>query len=354
MADCVQTECRHIRGGYNLDLQANSFDILRVVAALTIISGHLLEHIPPESENNRAVMSFFNSYFYGVVTFFAISGFLIPKSIENSASFVSFMKKRLLRLYPGIWCAFLVSFAVIMILYHPQLTLQRIFIWFGTQLSFFQVYTPGWLRGYGNGTPNGALWTIITEIQLYIVTWLLYKKMKKLSNRQWYVVIALATGMNLVCWIVKDIVPHIIYRLIFISFIPHLYIYLIGVFLYLKKDTILFWLSKRWISVLIMYTIWMSIFYFFLPQIGFYAPIHIGLTLPVMIITVAYGLGKHRLKYDISYGMYLYHFIVINALIQLGVTNGIMAAAIVLPIAVLMGFLQSKFIDKPISKIRHV
>ena len=97
----------------------------------------------------------------------------------------------------------------------------------------------------------------------------------------------------------------------------------------------------------------MTLSYYLLPKIGFYAPISIGLTLPVMIITVAYGLGKHRLKYDISYGMYLYHFIVINALIQLGVGDGIKAAAIVLPLAVFMGFLQSKLIDKPLSKIRH-
>ena len=155
------------------------------------------------------------------------------------------------------------------------------------------------------------------------------------------------------CWAVKDIVPHIVYRLIFISFVPYLYIYFIGIFLYFKKDTILLWLSMRWKGVWIAYTIWMTLSYYLLPKIGFYAPISIGLTLPVMIITVAYGLGKHRLKYDISYGMYLYHFIVINALIQLGVGDGIKAAAIVLPLAVFMGFLQSKLIDKPLSKIRH-
>ena len=121
----------------SLDLQANSFDVLRVVAALAVISTHLLAHLPPENRIIRDVMSYFNSYFYGVVTFFAISGFLIPKSIEKSTSFTSFMRKRILRLYPGVWCAFFVSFAVIMMLYKPQLSLQRIFIWFGTQLTLY-------------------------------------------------------------------------------------------------------------------------------------------------------------------------------------------------------------------------
>ena len=135
-------------GTSSLELQDNSFDVLRIIAALAIISTHLLAHIPPASMALQSVMSYFNSYFYGVVTFFAISGFLIPKSIERSKSFGSFMKKRLLRLFPGLWIAFFVSFAVIMVLYHPQLSLKRILVWFGTQLTFFQVYTPGWLREY--------------------------------------------------------------------------------------------------------------------------------------------------------------------------------------------------------------
>ena len=340
-------------GGYEpLDLYANSFDILRIIAALSIISTHLLAHIPPKSETLKSVMSYFNNYFYGVVTFFAISGFLIPRSIERSSSFWSFIKKRLLRLYPGLWCAFFVSFAVIMFLYHPQLNLKRFAILFGTQLTFFQVVTPDWLRGYGNGTPNGALWTIVVELQLYVVSWMIHKRLLCFSLKQWAVVCGLATIANFFCWTIKDIVPHIVYRLIFVSFVPYLYIYLIGMFLYYRRDTVLCWLVKRWTRVLIFYTVLMTMFYFFSLRIGFYAPIHIGLTLPVMIITVAYGLGKHRLKYDISYGMFLYHFIVINALIQMGKIDGVKAMLVVVLIAVLMGFIQSVLIDKPLSRIR--
>ena len=336
----------------SLDLQANSFDILRIIAAVSIIFTHLLMHIPPSNGVLKSAMSFFSVYFYGVVAFFAISGFLIPKSIERSSSFFSFMKKRILRLYPGLWCAFFVSFAVIMLLYHPQLNFKRILVWFGTQLTFFQAYTPEWLRGYGNGTPNGALWTICVELQLYVVSWLLHKILKKFSTKHWCIAIAVSVVLNLACWLLQDSVPHIVYRLIFNSFVPYLYIYLIGMFLYYRKDTIIYWLSKRYIIVLAVYTICVFVFYYFIPRVGFYAPIGIGITLPVMIIAVAYGLGKHRLKYEVSYGMYLYHFIVINALIQMDITEGIIAIAIVVPISVLMGFAQNILIDKPLAKIR--
>lgn len=335
-----------------LDLQANSFDILRIIAALSIISTHLIAHIPPKNEALESAMSYFNGYFYGVVTFFAISGFLIPRSIEKSKSFGAFLKKRILRLYPGLWCAFFVSFLCIMILYRPELNPLRIITWFGTQLTVLQVYTPSWLRGYGNGTPNGALWTIIVELQLYVISYLLYKKLKNFSIKQWFTAIGAGAAANLVCWFVQDKVPHIVYRLIFVSFMPYLYIYMIGMFLYLYRDTVLAWLVDRWIAIAAAYTLWMTVFYLFLPKVGFYAPINIGLTLPVMMITVAYGLGSHRLKYEISYGMYLYHFIVINVLIQMGKTDGVTAIAIVVPIAVVMGFAENILIDTPVSKMK--
>ena len=123
-------------------------------------------------------------------------------------------------------------------------------------------------------------------------------------------------------------------------------------FLYFYQDSILAWLVKRWVAICAIYTAWMSIFYFFVPIVGFYAPIAIGLTLPIMIITAAYGLGSHRLKYEISYGMYLYHVVVINALIQTGNTDGIKAIFIVVPAAVALGYVENIMIDKPISKIR--
>ncbi|MBE5772558.1 MAG: acyltransferase [Clostridiales bacterium] len=334
-----------------LDEQDNSFDILRIVVALSIISTHLLAHIPPQNMVLRECMGYFNSYFYGVVAFFAISGFLMPRSIERSHSFGSFLKKRLLRLYPGIWGAFFISAAVIIMLYRPFLNWKRITVWLGTQLTFFQVYTPEWLRGYGNGTPNGALWTIITELQLYVVAWVFYKQLKKLTPKQWIAVILAATVANLICWYIKDLVPHIVYRVIFISFVPHLYIFLLGMCLYFHKDTLLAWLVKHWVMVLSVYTIWMTVFYFFIPSVGFYAPIHIGLTLPVMIISVAFGLGKHRLKYEISYGMYLYHVIIINALIQLGITDGLLAMVIVVTLSVIMGFAENILIDRNVSKL---
>lgn len=340
------------QGGANIDVAANSFDYIRVIAALSIITTHLLAHIPPANETIKSIMAYFNGYFYGVVTFFAISGFLIPNSIEKSKSFKFFLKKRILRLYPGIWCAFFISFFCILFLYKPELNMKRIIIWFGTQLTFFQVYTPDWLRGYGNGTPNGALWTIVVELQLYVISYFIYDFIKKLNIKQWLLIIVFAASANIVCWAIRPQVPHIIYRLIFVSFIPYFYIYLIGMFLYIYKDTILISLSQYWLIVLLAYSVSMTAFYLFLPRAGFYAPLDIGLTLPVVVVSCAYGLGKHRMNYEISYGMFLYHFIVINALIQLGLTDGMKAIFIVIPVSIMMGFIEFYLIDRPCSKIR--
>ena len=42
--------------------------------------------------------------------------------------------------------------------------IKDIGIYLSTQMTAFQFYTGDWLRSYGVGTPNGALWTITVDI----------------------------------------------------------------------------------------------------------------------------------------------------------------------------------------------
>lgn len=58
------------------------------------------------------------------------------------------------------------------------------------------------------------------------------------------------------------------------------------------------------------------------------------------------------MKYEISYGMYLYHFIVINALIHAGNADGVTVIIIVVLTAIVMGIVENVlFLIKLLSKI---
>lgn len=343
----------------SLEFGDNSFDWLRLFAAFMIMWYHLTAFVPPNVDSSSLyyhIIRYVNSSCQGVVILFAISGFLIPLSFERSRSAWEFLKKRVLRIYPALIASFAVTFVIIMTVYKPELDLKKAVIWIGTQITVLQSYTPDFLRGYGSGTPNGSLWTIFTELQMYVLTAMLYRYLKRLRLRGWITLIFCGALANLVCWYIEDRVPHIVYRLLFVSFVPYLYIFLIGMFLYFYRDTIGKFLANRMWAVTGAYIAFTVFAYFFVPKIGFYNPMYMGLLLPFVIVALAYGLGRHRLPFDLSYGIYLYHLIFVNLLIELGVTFHTAAAAIVVPASIAAGFASYYLVDKPVHRlfVKHI
>jgi peptidoglycan/LPS O-acetylase OafA/YrhL len=84
-------------------------DMLRAVAAISVVITHVLERTTPGFHDFR--FSTFDFGCFGVSLFFLCSGFVIPRSIERSESVgggvVRFWTKRLLRLYPAYWVSVL-------------------------------------------------------------------------------------------------------------------------------------------------------------------------------------------------------------------------------------------------------
>lgn len=137
--------------------------------------GHLIEHLElPISNIARNACYFFR----GVLIFFAISGMLIWFSINNrSKSYRNYLGKRFLRIYPELWGAVIVDAIIILLLYKQAVPKDLLLFSLG-QGTILQFWTPNSLRGYGVGTPNGALWTIGIMIQFYIVAWPISKILK--------------------------------------------------------------------------------------------------------------------------------------------------------------------------------
>lgn len=159
----------------------NCLSLIKMLAAIQVMFGHMVEHL--ELPINETV--FRATYFIrGVPIFFALSGFLIWFSIERSASYGHYLKKRFWRIYPELWVAVIVEIAVLVFLYHGWNIKQLALFAFG-QGTLFQFWTPGSLRGYGVGTPNGALWTIGVMIQFYAVAWFFHKLMKGRKPSTW-------------------------------------------------------------------------------------------------------------------------------------------------------------------------
>ena len=92
--------------------------------------------------------------------------------------------KRFWRIYPELWVAVAVEIIVLLLLYRQPINWPQMGLFTFGQATIFQFWTPDFLRGYGCGTPNGALWTITVLIQFYFCAYLIYKW---LHNKKFFV-----------------------------------------------------------------------------------------------------------------------------------------------------------------------
>jgi peptidoglycan/LPS O-acetylase OafA/YrhL len=299
----------------------NNFDLLRLFAATQVVFMHATSHL----EHSYSVLSFL-SYFPGVPIFFFLSGFLIYGSYESSSNnknpIRNFYLKRVLRLYPGLWgCLFFSIFLVWCSGYFGNISLniKEIMLWLVAQMTAFQFYNPDFLRGFGAGTLNGALWTISVELQFYLLVPLVYKLMQQKK------VVILSTILIFIVFNIfndyfndKD---NIILKLINVSFAPWFYMFLVGAFFAKFKEYISSILS---INIFVLFVAFVSMYYmsdyFGLDWGNKTHPIGYALMISI-VIHAAYVnptlsdriLGRN----DISYGVYIYHMPVINYILYI-------------------------------------
>lgn len=85
-------------------------DAIRGVAALCVLLHHLFSDATPAL--HVVTVNWFNLGDFGVYTFFLVSGFIIPVSLERHPTVLSFWRSRFFRLYPPFWF----SLAVVVVL----------------------------------------------------------------------------------------------------------------------------------------------------------------------------------------------------------------------------------------------
>ena len=82
-----------------INFRENCFNLIRLLAALQVAYGHIIEHL--ELSIPSVVTDIF-WFFRGVPVFFALSGYLIWNSVGRSKSFSQYIKKRFWRIFPEL------------------------------------------------------------------------------------------------------------------------------------------------------------------------------------------------------------------------------------------------------------
>ena len=319
----------------------NSLSLIRIIAAFQVMFGHMVEHLVLPINDTLFRVTYF---LRGVPVFFVISGFLMWFSISRSKTYGHYLKKRFWRIYPELWGAVILEIVVIVILYHGW-NLKSLLLFFFGQGSIFQFWTPDSLRGYGIGTPNGALWTIGVMIQFYIVAWFFSKLMKNRKLSTWIIAFLTCFAVSLGGgYIAQNLISskEIIGKLYDQTIIKYFWLFYIGIFIAEFKDTLLPILQKYWYAFLII------AFAFFWTGCDFFSGYYLfwSLFLTAGLIGFAFRYPELSIHIDISYGIFLYHMTVINVFVNFGWIEKWLYVVPVVLTAVLLAYLSTVTIGR--------
>ncbi len=323
----------------------NCFDLLRLYSAFYVMTLHIMRHVRLQE------VSHIFDWWNGVVVLFCISGFLVPASMERSRGVWEFLKKRVLRIIPSMWVCIIVG--IIVAALFCGFTLNKTFVtWFVGQLVFIRdLPQPDFISNFGIGNFQANLWTMIFTVQFYIITVLIYRFIKNRRLWVWILVLALSLAFNLAVPYLQEILPETGKIIVSHSCLPYFYMYFAGWFMYRYREKIVPILARTKILCIVLFIIRALYCEKFGVRVGEYQDMIQVLLLCMLTIGIGYSFGKIRFKFDLSYGLYLYHMIIVDIFVQTGLVGNMKYVIAVYAIAVLCALVSHFLVDDAVARI---
>ncbi|RIJ26084.1 acyltransferase [Henriciella barbarensis] len=173
-------------------MTTNRFDLLRLVfaAGVTVFHAVALTAIAPDAllETSLGALAEFS-----IQGFFIVSGALVFGSLMRSDSLGDYAEKRVRRLYPAYAVIILVPALVSLIVAGPGAA-SGILRYLGANLVFLNFLAPdlpGLFDGQRFEAVNGALWTLKVEVMFYLALPFIAWLMRRAGKVQWVVLVCL-------------------------------------------------------------------------------------------------------------------------------------------------------------------
>lgn len=167
----------------------NNFNLLRLVFALMVVAYHTVIAVPQWWWTLRIETGVLAEI--GVQGFFVVSGYLVYASFENSSSLGVYAEKRIRRLYPAYAVVILACAAAALIVSPAAradlMGVARYTGWNLVFANFMEPHLPGIFVQNGGTQVNGALWTLKIEVMFYLVLPLLVWLLRAAGKHVWLV-----------------------------------------------------------------------------------------------------------------------------------------------------------------------
>ena len=331
----------------------NNFDFLRLVFSSAVIFSHSFpltgkEEIFTVLTNNQLGLGGLS-----VNVFFALSSYLIFISLKHSKTIKNYLWKRLLRLYPAL----IVLIAITMLILPFFYTGDNIF-----SESSYRSYSYNVLSLYhvqyevahvfeNNPYPkaiNGSLWSLSYEFTMYILLLLLFPFRK---NRISFILLIIGFIFSYLLHIFR---PDFLSKLLSIIYLDSKELYRLST--YFLAGSLLSYVDIKKINTLILR---IALFFILILSLYFnFFNLVAPLVLPLLILLI----GTLKTKYissigekfgDISYGVYIYGFLVQQCLMNYFGFNVYELTFYSLIITFTLAYLSWHFVEKPMQKFKN-
>ena len=342
-------------------IRTNNLDLIRLLAAVQVATHHSLGFLKLADTSplvDRIV--YLTLLLPGVPIFFFVSGFLISKSYESSATLWQYARNRALRIYPALIVCTIVSVAGVFALRYlprPGVSPVTFVVWLISQMTFVQFFNPDFMRDYGVGVLNGSLWTIAVELQFYVLVPFVYWLSGAGRNRRSLLTLCALLGLSLIAnallWhLDPDNNRSTFVKLFNVSFVPWFYMFLLGVLAQRYFAELHALLAGRGLIVAAVYLAIAAAARQFAewPTSNDIHPV-LFVVLAAAVFSVAFtspALSERLLRRnDVSYGVYVYHMPCVNAFVYLGWSGDMRAVPLILMLSFTLAALSWRLVEQP-------
>jgi len=323
----------------------NNFDLLRLLLAIIVVIVHTAELSQIET------LHYFSRFFSSVIavdSFFIVSGFLIFMSYQNSSSLLRYSSKRVRRIFPAyssviLLCAFLLYF----------ISTKSFGDYFGIEFFryiIFNLFTLNFIQptlaGVFESNPlqaiNGALWTIKIEVAFYIVVPLivyLFSKANKLLVLSSIYLLSILYSMILMGLFESTNLE--LYLKLEKQIFGQLAFFVSGALLYYYYD-----FFTKYSLYLLGVAIILLLINNFLIEIYFLYPLALSIVI-IYFATQLHYLGNFGRFGDLSFGLYIWHFPVVQVFVHYNLFDSLIIGVALLVICLfVLSLLSWHFIEK--------
>lgn len=337
----------------------NNFDLIRLLLAISVVFHHVygLSELP-------VFEPLYIKTLYSVQGFFIISGYLILMSYENSKSLYSYAIKRIRRIYPAYVFVILFWFALGAAI--TTLNIRQYFSYESIKylasnlifMEFMQKSLPGVFADNPKDAVNGVIWTLKIEVMFYALVPLLVLLLNKTNKLALLVAIYFLSFVYCGYFASLDQGNGNRIHEQFSKQLPgQMMFFSIGMIFYYYQEQLKFWIKVLALPALIflLYVPIYSPFEAFLNAAlrqAIIQPIALGIVVigAARILPYLGNFGKYG---DFSYGIYIWHFPLIQLFIYLGIFNthpwsglALLFMAVAIMATISWNLVEKKFIGK--------